>query len=378
MRRIQRPSLYAVCALIALLLAGCGATSSQHAQGAPRPTKTPAPTLTWKAVTLPEGLSIANAGWAASPVDGHDAWLCAPGSAGHYIVWATQDAGETWRQAGVFAYATPEPASCTLVADQASVRALVATLGWGSGEAGTLQAASVYSSDGGAHWTHAPIIAEMATGASGAIALVNGRLAMSSDGSHTWRNLTSTPLAAQDAFLHFWLAPVGSTLLAASYFGALWRTDDLGAHWTKVPTPDGQTSLVVWLSASHTFYLCGGAGGPSLTIQCSGDMGAHWSSVPAITQTTPCSKCGIGVTSQTTSCPPMTIAPDGSLLTICWDDPASQKDGALYRLAPQSDKWQRIGTAPGMVDLVSVSGPVWCVIATPDVAQSLETTTLPF
>ncbi|HET9110508.1 MAG TPA: hypothetical protein VFN78_06770 [Ktedonobacterales bacterium] len=375
MRRIQRPSLYVVCALIALLLTGCGATSPQRVQSAPQPTETPVPELTWTPVTLPDGLSIADAGWAVSPVDGHDAWLCAQGSAGQFAVWATQDAGVRWRQVGGFSYKTSQAASCSLVADETSARSLVATLSWGSGEAGTLQDASVYSSDGGAHWSHAPVIAEIATSAASAIALMGRGLAVSADGFRTWRVLPSAPLASGDSFFHFWVAANSSTLLAASYNNTLWRTDDLGAQWTKVPTPNGQTSLVVWLKASHTFYMCGGSDHPPI-IQCSGDMGAHWSSVPAITQTTPCSKCGVGVTTQTTGCSTTAIAPDGSLLTICWGTTTWQRIGDIYRLPPHSGSWQRIGATPEPFDLVPATGPVW---STPDVAPgTMDTTTLPF
>jgi hypothetical protein len=367
-----------LCALIVLLLAGCGATSLQRIQGAPQPTKTPAPTLTWKAVTLPDGVSLANAGWAVSPLDGHDAWLCAAQNSDQFAVWATQDAGVTWRQAGSFSYSTPQPASCSLIADEASARSLAATISWGSGEAGTLQDAGMYSSDGGAHWTHAPVMAEFSTTSAGAIALMGRGLAMSTDGFRNWRVLPSAPLANGDSFFRFWLAPIGSTLIAASYNGALWRTDDLGAHWTQVPTPDEQTSLAVWLSASHAFYMCGWSGEPNMIIHCSDDMGAHWSSVPAMTETSPCSKCGIGVTSQTTACPPWSIAPDGSLLTMCGRTDSSQTDAPLYRLAPHTEKWLRFGSAPAMIELVPAMGPVWCVMATPDVATGMDTTTLSF
>jgi hypothetical protein len=245
-----------------------------------------------------------------SPVDGHDAWYCLPGSAGSFTIQATRDAGATWQRAGTFTAATPEPASCTLVADQISAHGLMADLSWGCGECGTLRAMALYSADGGLHWRRLAGylgLQEVASFSGGAAAILNAtaanpssnaiNLVISSDGFQTWRSIRPAALATGDSFFRFWLAPDGSTLIAASYNKTLWRTNDLGAHWTQIATPAEQTSLGVWLSGSDSTYLCGWTGdNTSMLIQCSKDVGAHWTLAEALTSTSACSKCGVGVT----------------------------------------------------------------------------------
>src|SRR5579859_6175152 len=167
--RIARGTWPVLAAIIALLaLAGCGATgraapSAAHATatataGQPRPAASPGQTLAWRQVALPAGVDLTSgASYAASPVDGNAAWLCAPASASDFAFWVTSDAGSSWRQVSTLAPATAQPSrSCTLVADQADPRTLVAVFSWGSGADGSLRSMSYVSTDGGAHWRPLP------------------------------------------------------------------------------------------------------------------------------------------------------------------------------------------------------------------------------
>lgn len=381
--------LCAALALVALFISGCDTLATAPTKATA--TRTPAPALTWKAVTLPPSVSLQSAGWAVSPLDGHDAWVCAPGDAGAYTVWATQDAAATWQRVGTFTAATSEPARCSLRADQTSTHGLMADLSWGCGECGTLRDMALYSADGGLQWRQlAGYLGpqEIASFRGGAVAIMFGtaatpssnasNLVISSDGFQTWRAIRPAALATDDGFFRFWLAPDGSALIAASYNNTLWRTADLGAHWTQIPTPDEQTGLATWLSQRNTFHLCGWTSSDQMQIHCSDDLGAHWSETPAQTETLPCMKCGVGVSTQTQPCPPSSMAPDGSLLTACADSTPTGPASAIYRLPAGGAVWQRVGTAPGNINLVSATGPVWCVAADPDQITGIYTAQLPF
>ncbi|HEY7833165.1 MAG TPA: hypothetical protein VIG30_06320, partial [Ktedonobacterales bacterium] len=148
----------------ALLLAACGgagAASPASRRGAR--TASPTPTITWRTVTPPPGIELAhgevpgNAMLAISPVDGHDAWFCvSTATASTFAIWATTDAGTSWRQVGTLVAVTPEAPSCNLRPDDLDPRTLIAGMGWGCGECGTLAGASYLSSDGGATWHRVP------------------------------------------------------------------------------------------------------------------------------------------------------------------------------------------------------------------------------
>lgn len=378
MKRIHRwqaPTLWGVITLIALCVAGCGATTAHTARATPTatPAATPAPklpSLGWVAVNLPDNLNPLETGITVSPIDGHFAWICVPSGTHGFDIWATRDAGASWRVEGHFSQVTPEQASCNLVADEIDPHALAAQLTWGSGEAGTLGVMSLYSSDDAAHWVSQPaqvnITGSVATVNSTVIAVVYAGLAISQDGFRSWR-ITRPSGLADNALFQFWMAPTGGTLLAASQDNTLWRTDDLGGHWTRVPTPNVQVTSATWLSASKRFFLCGGVSGTmsgptsaDVLMSCSVDLGSHWTLIPLLDETTTCSKCGLGVTTQSVACNPV-IAPDGSLLAAC--PSAFTTFGAssfiLYRLAPGASSWTVFGGSPGVVWSVPANGLIW-------------------
>lgn len=390
MGRIRTRWLCAALALGALFISGCATLATAPTKATA--TRTPAPALTWKAVTLPPNDSLQSIGWAVSPLDGHDAWVCMPGDAGAYTIWATKDAGVTWQHVGTFTAAIAGPARCMLVADQTSAQGLMADLSWGCGECGTLRDMTLYSADGGLQWRrlagyYQP--QEFTSFSGGIVAILNDtettsssdviNLVVSSDGFQTWRAIRPDALAANDSFFRFWLAPDGSSLIASSYNNTLWRTTDLGATWTQIPTPDEQTGLATWLSQRNTFHLCGWTSSDQMLIHCSDDLGAHWSEALAQTETIQCdAKCGNGVAAQTQPCPPSSMAPDGSLLASCTASTPTGPASAIYRLPLGGAVWQHVGTAPGNVTLVSATGPVWGVASDPNQIIGLYTAQLPF
>ncbi len=241
MRDSFQRRIWLCMALLALALSGCGAATRAQGPAAPRATATATPLapLAWTPVNLPTSFTASGENLTISPVDGHDAWMCQSTSANTYVIWKTTDAGQSWRQTGHFDYSAPMAgASCGLNADEAGTGALLATIGWGCGECGTLSSASLFSADGATHW--APLSGyvangEFATVRGGFIALVDKSpitqqgetqyLAFSSDGFQSWRAMS--PQGVPTPFFHFAVSPDGSTLIGAGYNGTLWRSSDL-------------------------------------------------------------------------------------------------------------------------------------------------------
>jgi len=398
--------LWAALTLSTLLIAGCaagaGPATSAHATSThtplSTPTATPLPPLAWTPVKLPANLTDTGANLSISPVDGHDAWICQSTSANTFAIWKTTDAGQSWRQTGHFSYAAPMAnASCGLSADQTGTSALLATIGWGCGECGNLASASLFSADGATNWR--PLSgyvqdSEFATVRGGFIAIVSKTvasqqgvtqyLAFSADGFQTWRAMSSQGLPTQ--FFHFTVAPDGSTLIGAGYNDTLWRSTDLGAHWTQISTPDQQTGLDTWMPQRNTFLLCANNILSQSHINCSTDLGAHWSRVNILSYTMPCpvpGKCGQGVTTQTQQCVPTGVETDGTLVTQCLPNqttllPASGPPSTIVYLLPLgATAWQPIGSAQCSISIVPASGPAWCVATTPDQLTGYYTTQLP-
>jgi hypothetical protein len=380
-------------ALLALALNGCGAAARATA----KVTATPLAELAWTPVTLPIPFDGPGDNLAISPVDGHDAWMCQPISATTYLIWKTTDAGQSWRQTGRFSYRAPlAGAWCGLSADQTGTSALLATIGWGCGECGTLDSASLFSADG-THW--APLSGyveggEFATVRGGVIAVVTKApaaqpgaaqyLAFSADGFQTWRAMAPHGLPTQ--FFRFAVSPDDATLIGAGYDGTLWRSSDLGAHWTRLPSPNGQTGLLIWLPQRSTFLLCSDDLSARNYMECSTDDGAHWSQVNILSYTTPCpvpGKCGQGVTTQTQQCGPAGIESDGTMITQCLPNqttplPASGPSSTIVYLLPLgATTWRPIGVTQCDVRVVPASGPFWCADTTPDQPLGYATGQLP-
>jgi hypothetical protein len=388
--------MWALAAMLALTLSGCGAASSVSAQVKPSATvtatATPLPALAWTPVSLPASFNKLGDNLAISSVDGHDAWMCQATSANTYVVWKTTDAGVTWSKTGHFSYTAPiAGAWCGLSADQNGTSALLATIGWGCGECGNLASASVFSADGATNWRPLSGVAqngEFASVPGGFIAVVSKAttsqqnppqyLAFSSDGFQTWRAMSSQGLPTQ--FFHFATSPDGATLIGSGYNNTLWRSTDLGAHWTQLPSPGGQqTGLNVWMPQRQAFLLCGNNIQPNAQMFCSTDLGVHWSAITVPAYTFPCpapGKCGQGVTTQTNPCPPSFVTPDGAIIDSCpSNNPAPET--IVYRYPLGGSAWQTIGSSQCSIKILPASGPDWCSSGTPDQLTGYKTGQLP-
>ncbi|HET8906636.1 MAG TPA: hypothetical protein VFN11_06700 [Ktedonobacterales bacterium] len=400
MRDSLQRGIWLGMALLALALCGCDAAT--HAQGpvAPRATATATPLapLTWTPVKLPASFTATGENLTISPVNGYDAWMCQSTSANTYVIWKTTDAGQSWRQTGRFSYTAPMAgASCGLNADQTGTSAVLATIGWGCGECGTLASVSLFSADGAAHWMPLSVNVqngEFATVRGGVIAVVDKSpatqqgetqyLAFSSDGFRTWHAMS--PQGLPTPFFHVAVSPDSSTLIGSGFNGTLWRSSDLGTHWTQLSSPNGQTGLTTWLPQRSTFLLCGGDMSANNDLECSTDYGAHWSQVNILSYTTPCpdpGKCGQGVTTQMQQCGPVGIESDGTMIALCLPNqttplpPSGPSSTIVYLLPLGATTWRPIGVTQCAISAVAASGPVWCSHATPDQPLGYATGQLP-
>jgi hypothetical protein len=386
-----RPVVWIAFTAIALLLTACGGTPRAAAR--PSPTAPEGTKLAWRQVPLPAGADLQyDGGFAASPVDGRDAWVCAPASANGFTIWATQDAGASWQHAGTFAPATLEPArSCTLVADEVDPRSLVAVFSWGAGADGTLRAISYVSTDGGAQWRRlqgevqtmeigsvgGKTYAILADTSAGPSAQPPPELVVSTDGLRSWRVIRPAGLGSRDGFFRFSISPSTGELMSVTSQNTLWRTADAGASWSQV-APTMQLGLPTWLSQQGHWLVCWGTGAPTSPFRCSMDLGQTWVLRPIFDYTIHCDTCGKGGSSYTDTepCLPDVIAPDGSLLAVCPTSGNAPNQGAFtaYRLAPGAPEWSSLGSAPATGITVPATGPIWCL----DTQGTVAVATLPF
>lgn len=399
-----------VCLGCALAVAACGGSARAggtpgiaHTPGATAANSpTPSATIPWRAVSLPSGVapSQVGGGFIASPAEGRAAWVCAITQPGTVAVWATRDAGQTWRQMSTFTPALPEPAGdCSLSPDLGDGQALVASFSWGCGECGTLRTITYFSLDGGAHWRQ--LAGQLSVGAitqaggttyamlsntlDVAKASEQSQLVVSTDALRTWHRITPQGLQTSDSIANFWVRPQTGELLVVSAFGTLWRSEDRGQSWLAVAVAPGVREIqdARWLAAQQRWMLCGpGAGATSSNYACSLDLGQTWQpeTVPTYGEYCPM-KCGYGSTPvlQTQPCLVAGITGSGALLALCPPGspavatPAPQHF-TVYRRALGATRWTALGIAPTAWLQIGADGTVWC-LASP--ASALEVATLP-
>lgn len=384
-RRGKAWLLVTMLSVMTLGLVGCqGTPSARVTTHGASATATSHPALGWRTVTMPSSVILASeahqqdgAALAVSPMDGQDAWLCVPASAGSFAIWATYDAGVSWRQVGSFTPRTPLPTTCALQPDQLDSSTLAAGLSWGAGADGSLRNASWLSTDSGATWHAVPgeyAASDIATRAGVTYAILEDSnpfgqseppgIAISTDGLRTWRIVRPDGSAPGHIIFQVWLNPTMPELLAASEDNSLWHSSDGGARWTRVSAPDTQITLGAWIATQHHWLLCGGNPVSQGQMLCSTDLGANWIPRPVLLDTYTCSNCGKwgAPSGGTQGCGSISIAPDGALLAVCPPNGSvpSPTNFTLYRLGPGSSTWTTLGAIPSCGLTVPVVGPLWC------------------
>jgi len=386
---------------LTLILSACGATTVNSGQkqaiSAPRtPTAMPTPPhLSWRAVTLPakgNANDVANGvATAVSPVNGRHAWVCASSDGATFLIWFTKDAAATWQMVSVLT-SPAAGASCSLTADQGDSNAIAANFAWGTANAsggGTQGSQSYYSTDDGAHWTAMRPelwIAQVITVGSSTYASLLDTSAqadgfvVSADRLASWHGILQ-PTQNTHPQYRFWAASVTGELLWADTLGggAQW-SDDGGASWGGVPPPSPgqivQTTLATWQAQSSDWLVCGyvagATQGPAENLCTSGiggsfELGKVWSAYPSLTDTWECGHCaqGGGPSSGVHSCLASAMASDGTLYSVCGNDP--QDSGTpptpwtISRLTPGASIWATVGLAPCQNITLTQTGQAWCV-----------------
>jgi hypothetical protein len=374
----------------ALLASHAGKPSNTGQQGN---TTTPASNRGW---TTPAGLAHLNARPTILPSNPRIIFLSGDNP---FTIKRSDDGGAHWKTLPVPSLATQTGADAFLVnAHNAENIFVLVTFDLSSSECQANQASNgpingysgasclfpYYSTDSGAHWG-----LMRCQGCDQAIALFGGyapvgdivaqghhlyssyyaqdgtiQLITSADGGATWKSADAALLAQGQGLCSFAAVPTATTLYALaqeSYcsqpvgygsqpVGALlsqathpqagsalsiWRSNDAGAHWTRVSAfpyqqPDTASFMVIDTGrAQPTFSLGAGQGG-SYQRLLSTDGGKTWHPLPL---------AGIPVNATTFSLVQATLS-DGSLLRevqMTLDGPTT-----FYALKPGSQVWQQV------------------------------------
>lgn len=384
--------MFAVTAMLAL--AGCGSFGPLSGAAAktptPRATATPKPALDWRTVTLPTPFVVRTTGIAISPVNGNEAWFCAPATdAQGDEVWRTTDAGSTWVKAS---YITLAPShaiqSCSLAADQGDANAVAVNVNWGDANApvnapqGTQ---SYYSLDGGSNWTTLPpdiwvdqvVTYGHATFAQFADTSQRSRTSLIESNVHlTAWSTVQTPGQDTPANFEFWAAPAPEQLLWASMNGGSAYTSDYASlvyAWKPVTPPTGGAGLTVTLATwrSNGWLICGyvqkvGTQNAYVNV-CTHDGGATWATLPALKSTWECAHCGQGGSAGTgvNPCLASAISASGALYAVCGNDPqdsgAAPTPWTVSRMTPGASTWTKLGQTPCQQITTTSTGQAWCL-----------------
>lgn len=196
--------------------------------------------------------------------------LIAVGEQGNVLI--SEDNGRSWRQASV-----PTQATLTGVFFYDRKR------GWAVGHDATI----LRSCDGGETWEQVycaperecPLLDVYFLSASHGFAVgAYGLFLETSDGGTTWR---SRQISENDFHLNHLTGSPGGRLFLAAEAGTIYRSDDQGAHWSKLPSPY-EGSFFATLPLSDTRLLLLGLRGH---LYRSEDRGENWELVPTGTQT---------------------------------------------------------------------------------------------
>lgn len=374
------------------------------------------PTLSWQTRMAPEsvipppGNQTYNNGFAFSPTDAETAYICATTNAinAPNTIWATHDGAQTWTHVSDIPYAG-EVAECDITVDAADPLRLTVMLSQ-QGLNGKSLITSEISDDGGQTWrtlNDDVLLRGLATRENTSVAvdmpldsIVNNtstsrpaRLSASTDDWRSWQPIDG-PLVAQGYLVSdAWLRPGDGALLAEavqrqtatatttsgsapgllqSQISTLWQSTDDGAHWTSLPTPPNlvanQGFVVAQPQGDAPWRVCGleqsGSGSAqSGMIGCSLDGGQTWAARPLPALQAPCVTGGAGCLQQQTAGQfESALMPDGALVSVFYAGPNGPNVVQtlsmfhIFRLPPEADQWQDLGSQPGNALAIISSG----------------------
>jgi hypothetical protein len=129
--------------------------------------------------------------------------------------------------------------------------------------------------------------------------------------------------------------------------GALWRSDDAGAHWMAPGTMQpGVVQMGRWIAGQRQWLFCAPSAG---SLACSSDGGVTWHTRATDGGANGCTQGAAD------------ILADGSLLMACTSATPTAQPGwyALMRRAPGDTAWRPIGTVPSYHFTLTATGQIW-------------------
>lgn len=328
--------------------------------------------LAWLPISQPNGLQPQFTDTnilAVAPSNGLTAYACSQHSLtrppGQWQGWVTLDGGATWSSLAL----PPGAGWCTLVVDETNPRDVL--LGYSQNPPPSLPSMYERSTDGGATWRQIrsldeSVIYQFATQGSSIYALRDAtpgatnpmaHLQVSTDGMATWTDIESDIRNARSSVAQFWLnpyngellatnapPPIPATALSSGVSADVWRSNDGGAHWNSLQTPQfGLTTVFAQPpQANHVWGVCVAnfAARPgstaSRTLYCGDDSGQTWRDMPALTL------------DNSSSTPIYTVfTSDGAILAL---NRTATSNGSttytVFRLPSGVSRWQALGPTP--------------------------------
>lgn len=394
-RRVLSPQFLARIGAIAAVVALCVgfvALLVSHGGRSPIATQTATPVtvhsgdLTWKQVLLPHGMPDGEQTEGATtgsrimiaPSDGKTAYACEGdrSKVSALTVWATHNAGASWSV--ITPHNLPSGANgCRLIVDESNANTIIASF-YQIRQADQMPNPSQWVTyatfDGGATWSepdglqHGNVSYFQATAGDKiyslrGIAAANGTvtiaLYVSYDRMQSWKRIDQTlPLPdtrADGKAVTIHADSLTGELMVYTYDGALWVTNDAGAHWTHVRYPKNVWTTDphrpgIWVGPPTTsahLTVCG-VFTPTQSVNvtqlaCTTDNGATWKDRPSVLPGT------VDVSPGTTagSLGFIEVGADGGLYAT-----GQGEDNVIYifYLAPGGASWQRVGGIPDSKD----------------------------
>lgn len=347
---------------------------------------------------------------AFSPTDAHTAYVCSitRGTAATLDVWASHDGALSWTHVNTSTFDATWY-KCKLNVDAGDPMRVELTLTTNYG-AQTPTSRSLLSDDGGKTWrtiTDKLMLYDIVTRgktsfavqeqwppvipAPGVVLTVTPdnipRLVVSHDDWQSWSPidgaLYTQGLSAED----MWQRPGDGALLASVFPSGsqvsvdqnpqLWQSIDLGAHWTRLPTPTNMRAdggyIVAQPLSNAPWRACGAMeigkeiGKPTTLVACTQDSGQTWETRPMPLFSKICVyACSVG---EQLGSPSLTsngtlFGPFNGHVTASGAQQQSDGYGDYFALSPQSTQWQDMGNI-GSIPYV-IGGPTTTLIMLPN------------
>lgn len=351
-----------------------------------------------------------------SPTDARTAYVCSVtrgATAAAVDVWASHDGARSWTHESASSYSL-QWYGCRLNVDAGDPLRVELTLTTLYGNSDSTSQ-SLLSDDGGQSWLHiadGQMLTNLVTRGKVAVGMIRQwpphlndgetratpttqqlkrieQVVVSHDDWRTWQPIDSFFWAQGLMVKDVWQRPGDGALLASALSETgepnpaddtqLWQSIDLGAHWTRIPTPTNLSTgggfLVGQPQANDPWHACGiGVVGkevnqPTTLVACTLDSGQTWQTRPMPVFT---SLCGSYCEGESLSSQPE-LLPDGSLLASFGASVSAngvqQSDlaGQLYVLPPHATQWQDIGGANNGA-VIAIGGPTTTLVSLPNIS----------